>query len=143
MWARYRTETLATFPIKMNWGALNYTNPDVQLKMISQFEEVLGAKHVASDVDTKELWIANFAIWTTNQCDTNWIKRDSSVRECGHDIMFTDGSFCSGTWRKNTFGLREKAFDFDSETCQPYEMGVCRPTSQMHPDDLKILENKV
>jgi len=142
MWAMYRTENLATFPISINWGALDYTNPDVQLKMINQFENILQTDHVASNVDTKELWIANFAVWTTHQCDSNWIKKDPSVSQCGNDILYKDGSSCSGTWKKNNLGLRNKTFGSDSETCQPYELGVCRPTSQMHPDDLSLMQEK-
>ena len=54
-------------------------------------------------------------------------------------MLFSDGSTCSGTWRRNTLGLRNKLFNSD-DTCQAYEMGVCRPTSQMHPDDLESLK---
>ena len=46
---------------------------------------------------------------------------------------------CTGTWKLNTLGLREKYFSDDADVCQPNDGGVCRPTSQMHPDDLTDL----
>ena len=54
VWAEKRTESLASWSIGMNWGALEYTNPDTQMKMIKQFEDVVGTPHVA-EVDTKHL----------------------------------------------------------------------------------------
>lgn len=135
-WANYRRETLASWPISMNWGEVDYTNPDVQLKIVSQFERVLATPHV-SDVDTSKLWIASLALWTTKQCDANFNRRDLSRGQCGHDFVYDDGTVCSGTWTKNTMGLRNKRFE--SEPCQASTVGVCRPTSQMHPDELETL----
>ena len=55
-WADTRTEELASWPIGINWGEINYTDPDVQLKMIKQFEDVVATEHVA-EIDTKLLWV--------------------------------------------------------------------------------------
>lgn len=54
VWANKRTESLASWSIGMNWGALDYTDPDTQMKMIRSFEGVVGTPHVA-DIDTKHL----------------------------------------------------------------------------------------
>uniref|UniRef100_A0A6V2M2U5 SSD domain-containing protein n=1 Tax=Ditylum brightwellii TaxID=49249 RepID=A0A6V2M2U5_9STRA len=140
-WARYRTEYLASWPMTMNWGAVNYTNPDTQMRMIWQFENVVSTEHIA-EVDTNQLWIADFAVWTTRQCTDNFYKRDPAQPECGSDIIYPgDGTMCEGTWMPNTLGLREKVFN--TESCQPREGGVCRPTNQMHPFDLMILGQTV
>mmetsp|Transcript_14304 Transcript_14304/g.19556 ORF Transcript_14304/g.19556 Transcript_14304/m.19556 type:complete len:1475 (-) Transcript_14304:304-4728(-) len=140
-WARHRTEYLASWPINMNWGAVDYTDPNTQMKMISQFEKVIDTRHV-SEVETKSLWIADFAVWTTRQCDANFQRRDPSQPECGMDLVYPgDNSTCEGTWMPNTLGLREKIVI--TEPCQPREGGVCRPTQQMHPFDMIILSQTV
>lgn len=76
------------------------------------------------------------ALWTTRQCDYNLKIEAPEDRNCGRDQFYTDDSVCAGTWKPNTYGLRETYFSGDDEVCQPYDGGVCRPTSQMHPDDL-------
>jgi hypothetical protein len=123
----------------MNWGALDYANPETQMRMIKQFEDVVATPHVA-DSDTKSLWIANFAIWTTRQCNANFGREDFSERRCGRDQVIDgdDDNTCSGFWMPNTLDLRLKIFK-DKETCAAFEEGVCRPTSQMHPLDLAEL----
>eukprot|EP00957_Ditylum_brightwellii_P194025 14776895-Ditylum_brightwellii.AAC.1 len=111
------------------------------MRMIWQFENVVSTEHIA-EVDTNQLWIADFAVWTTRQCTDNFYKRDPAQPECGSDIIYPgDGTMCKGTWMTNTLGLREKVFN--TETCQPREGGVCRPTNQMHPFDLMILGQTV
>lgn len=134
IWAKTRTKDLATWGITMNWGALDYTDPNVQLKMIKQFEDVIATPHV-SDVETTQLWIADFAVWTTRQCTENFARSDVDQLECGMNLTYPeDGTSCSGTWKRNTLGLREKTFV--EEPCQPSKKGICRPTSEMHPLDL-------
>ena len=89
VWAETRTEELASWSMGMNWGDLEYTDPQVQMGMISQFENVVASDMVA-EVDTKQLWMANFLIWTTYQCGDNF-EQASRAGKCGYDIMFTEG----------------------------------------------------
>lgn len=154
-WAMSQSEILGSWPVNMNWPSLDYSNPDVQLKMIKQFENVANTPHLV-EIDTRlvfvsiscicnesspaylscrvlrMLWIAELSIWTTRMCDYNLKLGDS---KCGRDQIYDIDSVCSGTWKRNTYGLREKYFS-DGDQCQPYDGGVCLPTSQMHPDDL-------
>lgn len=142
-WATTRTEELASWSIGINWGDLDYGSPDVQMKMIGQFEGVLSSQFIA-EVDTKRLWMANFLIWTSRQCGQNF-QKDSRPGECGADVVFTDAegedSACTGYWTENEYNLRTKIFSEPGSECEPYEGGICRPGSQMHPMDL--LELKV
>jgi len=139
LWASIRTEELASWSIKINWGELDYGNPDVQMQMIKQFEGVVATPYVA-EVDTIQLWIADFAIWTTRHCDSDVARSQADIPECGMSQIFApDNSTCSGTWKRNKYNLREKNFEDPSQSCQPYQGGICRPTSQMHPFDLAEL----
>lgn len=135
VWATKRTESLASWSIGMTWGALNYTDPTSQMLMIKQFEDVVGTPHVA-DVDTKQLWIADFLLWTTRMCAENFDREDFDVLKCGRDKSFAAGQTCSGTWKPNRVGLRTKIFsDINDTVCHPYKGGICRPGSRMHPED--------
>jgi hypothetical protein len=136
-WATVRTEELASWSIGMNWGPIDYTKPDTQLKMIKQFEDVVATEHVAK-TDTKFLWIADFAIWSTRQCDDNFGREDPEVLECGGDQYYAESdSYCAGSWARNTYGLNEKNFADPRGACQPYENGICRSTGQMFDADLQ------
>jgi hypothetical protein len=136
-WASMRTKNLASWAVAMNWGALNYGDPDTQMKMIRQFEQIVEHPNIA-EIDTKRLWMADLTVWTTRQCDGNVARSNPDVYNCGRDQIWSiDNSTCAGTWKRNVYGLREKYFDNGaSGTCQAYEGGICRPTRQMHPDDL-------
>eukprot|EP00934_Nitzschia_sp_Nitz4_P001181 Nitzschia sp. Nitz4//scaffold385_size13641//11219//13601//NITZ4_008973-RA/size13641-augustus-gene-0.16-mRNA-1//-1//CDS//3329549953//1181//frame0 len=139
-WATIRTEELASWSIAMSWGEVDYTSPENQMRVIKQFEDVVGSTHVA-EINTNQLWLADFLVWTTHQCTDNFDRLDPDFLECGHDQVYpVDNSTCLGTWAPNDFGLREKIFS-DSETCAPYEGGICRPTSQMHLYDIMTIEN--
>jgi hypothetical protein len=85
----------------MNWGEIAYKEPDTQLSMIKQFEGVISTPHIA-EADTKNLWIADFNIWTTRHCTANFDRLDPAVLICGRDQQFEeiDGttSTCSGYW---------------------------------------------
>ncbi|CAB9518817.1 Protein patched homolog 1 [Seminavis robusta] len=135
-WASKRTESLGSWSIGMNWGALTYTEPETQMKMIKQFEDVIAHPNVA-DVDTKQLWIADLAIWTSRMCDANVARSNPSIKMCGRDQVWpVDNSTCAGTWKRNAFGLRQKIFNDMKGQCNAYEGGICRPTSKMHFADL-------
>jgi predicted RND superfamily exporter protein len=66
-WATLRTEYLASWSVGVNWGALDYTDPNTQMKMIKQFEGIVATRNIA-EIDTKQLWMANFLIWTSRHC---------------------------------------------------------------------------
>lgn len=111
------------------------------MKMIKQFEDVVSHPNVAH-VDTRQLWIADFNLWTTRMCDANVIRSNPDVYNCGRDQVWpVDNSTCSGTWKLNEYGLKTKYFEDGAMECQPYEEGICRPTSQMHPQDLVEFKN--
>lgn len=139
-WAKLRTEQLSSWSVSINWGANDYTNPDTQMKIIKQFEDIVTSPHVA-EVDTKQLWLSNFLMWTTRHCTENFARPQFEVMRCGHDQVFEpEESSCSGSWTENVFSLREKNFPIaGDETCQPFEGGICRPGSEMHPLDLQEL----
>lgn len=146
-WATVRTEDLGAWNIGINWGALNYSDINTQMRMIEQFEKVVSSQYV-TQIDTERLWIANFAIWTTRHCDENFYRESFDKRECGRNQLFVDNntnrtSYCAGTWVPNKYNLRLKNFqDFTNDTCVAYKGGICRPNSQMHPADLQELKNK-
>ena len=132
-WATQRTESLGSWSIGMHWGALDYGEPSTQMGMIKQFEGVVAHPNIA-EIDTKQLWLADLNVWTTRQCDNNVA---SGKGFCGRDQVYIgDNSTCAGTWKINDLGLRLKNFDDGKGQCMPYEGGICRPTSQMHPADL-------
>jgi hypothetical protein len=84
--AQDRNTYFPLWPVEMNWGQLDYTNPDVQLQMAREFEDVLGTAHIAgTGVKTSLVWTAALA---------EWGKANS-----------TDPA-CRSVWRENTFGLR-------------------------------------
>lgn len=140
LWAQQRNDALASWSINIQWGQNDYTDPDIQMQMIKQFEDIVATRHV-TDIDTKQLWIAEFALWASRLCEENVRRRDDfDIGLCGYDQIFKDDdSVCFATWKINTYGLREKRItSFDNETvCYPSENGICRPASELHPDDLK------
>jgi len=145
-WAELRADDLAAWAIGISWGALDYTNPDTQLKMMKQYEDVIDTQHVAAE-STEYLWIADFNLWASSQCDENFAKDDSEIGECGIDQEFATGDTCSGEWVNNTYGLRTKSIanvfaDSTSDTCGAIE-GICLHASQMMPDDLTALNVSV
>ena len=82
--------------------------------------------------------MANFLIWTTSHCTDNFDRENPDVPECGADQIFEEeGTFCTGKWMRNTIGLRNKIFPDPQGQCEPYEGGICRPTSEMFVQDLE------
>jgi len=138
VWATKRTEALASWSIGINWGALDYDSSETQMKMIKQFEDVVETPHVAQ-VDTKRLWMADFLIWTTRQCEENF-EKSSDAGNCGRDKFHeASQSYCAGTWVENVYGLKEKIFQDPLGSCEPYEGGICRPGTEMHDEDMNDL----
>lgn len=143
-WASHRTEHLATWSITMNWGRVDYTDPQQQQKVIRQYEEVAQTPHVSAP-DTRFLWIADLLIWSSRHCTEDFSKLNATKVECGREQIYSETEneneeTCAGTWVKNTLGLRNKvAGDIYDEKCVPRQEGICRMTSQMHPFDLQEL----
>lgn len=140
IWATVRTRELASWPIKINWGKIKYHESATQMKMLKQFEDINSLPLVAS-VGTDSLWMANLLIWSTKLCDANVAREDPDIYECGSDQIFPkDNSTCSGSWTANVEGLKLKQFkDGTEETCASTAEGICRPASQMHPEDMRDL----
>eukprot|EP00525_Craspedostauros_australis_P007632 CAMPEP_0198134658 /NCGR_PEP_ID=MMETSP1442-20131203/60188_1 /TAXON_ID= /ORGANISM="Craspedostauros australis, Strain CCMP3328" /LENGTH=1556 /DNA_ID=CAMNT_0043795805 /DNA_START=403 /DNA_END=5073 /DNA_ORIENTATION=+ len=134
-WATIRTAELASWSVGINWGELDYSNMDVQMQMVKQFEDVVESPHVAQ-LDTDMLWMADLQIWASRHCTDNFDREDTLQKECGRDQIYPkDNSSCSATWLLNTIGRRNKQFPV-GEQCVVYKGGICRPTEWMHPDDL-------
>ena len=142
-WASIRSKDLASWPIVMNWGAIEYTKPENQILMMQQFENVIATTYV-TQLDTDGLWIADFNLWTTKQCQSNFDRDDPFVKECGINQLFIDdaaadnGTFCEGTWLENTFELREKKMNniFITSQCSPFSGGICYPHAAMFAEDI-------
>ena len=134
---------MAAWPIGMSWGKVDYTKPDNQLKIMKQFEDVVDSSFVLQ-VDTKWLWIADFNLWTTRQCGENFDSPDKN--ECGADQTYVgdasdNGTVCEGTWVENTFGLKAQKIEsvLSTETCDPFDYGICRPSTEMFEEDLNAI----
>merc|ERR1719330_279869 len=144
VWASIRTRDLASWSIGVSWGALDYANPDVQMQMIKQYEDIVRTNYVSTvGTDTKYLWLADFNMWTTRHCEENFVKSDPSVKECGRDQLFLDNNAndhnttCSGIWTGNKYGLADKSFtDPKSGVCLTFEGGICRSATELFKDDL-------
>merc|ERR1711957_1068550 len=110
VWAQTRTTDLASWPVAMAWGEIDYQKPKVQLQMMKAFEEVEESKYI-SQIDTSKLWIADFNLWTTQQC---LIKFERG--ECGFNQKDDeDEGYCAGTWTQNLFS-HEDTISLISET---------------------------
>mmetsp|Transcript_77815 Transcript_77815/g.220541 ORF Transcript_77815/g.220541 Transcript_77815/m.220541 type:complete len:1225 (+) Transcript_77815:141-3815(+) len=83
-----------SWPLAVNFGALEYTNPEVQMHMIDIYEKVIATPY-ASKVDTDSLWTASLALWGTVDC------MDVGLgMKCGMDYG------CNSEWVVNTRGLK-------------------------------------
>ena len=126
----------------MMWGKVDYTNPDNQLKIMKQFEDIVESEFI-TQTDTERLWIADFNLWTTRQCTQNF----DSVRggECGADQTYIgdaadNSSACEGTWVENKIGLKtQKITSVLSTGCDPFKGGICRPSTEMFKQDLDAI----
>ena len=71
--------------------------------MMKAFEEVGDSKYI-SQIDTSKLWIANFNLWTTQQCQIKFERG-----ECGFNQRDDeDNSYCTGKWTQNVISLKDK-----------------------------------
>lgn len=143
-WATIRSKDLASWPIMMNWGAIDYTKPENQILMMQQFENVVATTYVTQS-DTDRLWIVDFNLWTTKQCGSNFDRSDPDVKVCGIDQFFIDanapdnGTYCEGTWLENSFGLREMKINnifISADQCSSFSGGACYPYTAMFEEDI-------
>lgn len=140
LWATARTDGLSSWNIGMRWGALNYTDPTTQMKMIKQFEDILETSRIATQ-DTDKLWIGSLLQWSSRLCTKNFDREDFDAKKCGHDMVSPTGQVCSATWRKNDEGIRDRFVkDFRDPTCVNFYGGICRKGSDMHPADVLELQ---
>eukprot|EP00977_Amphora_coffeiformis_P025775 scaffold22137_cov164-Amphora_coffeaeformis.AAC.1 len=136
-WAKIGQEVMASWAIVMNWGAIDYKDGETQMRMIKQFEDVVGNPRVG-ETDTKQLWMADFLIWTSRHCEDDFGRPNFDQHLCGRFQLHEEtGTYCAGSWTENTYGLRSKniASIFDT-TCVANEGGICRLGEQMHLADL-------
>lgn len=78
-WAEIGEDTIATWAVSMNWGALDYNSPATQMKIIKSFEDFVLDERIA-EADTKQLWLADFLIWTTRHCNGNFDRPDFNTK---------------------------------------------------------------
>jgi len=101
----HRMKYFPVWPIQMNWKKIDYTDGSVQMKMVHEFERVLGTKYVLDTVDSDYVWTANLAYWAINasydlgNCDSNDVVYEGN---CGPAL----DSRCSATWMENTYDLK-------------------------------------
>jgi len=97
--AKDRNTYFPVWPVTLNWGQLDYTNPNVQLQMAYQWERVLSSKHIAGkDLETRLVWTAALAEWGMNQKDAT----------------------CRSVLKENTLGLKLKS---EGGFCLPHGAG--------------------
>jgi hypothetical protein len=73
------------WPVSLNWGQLNYADPEVQLQMAQQWERVVDSKYIAgTGLRTTMVWTAALAEWGVSNNDAN----------------------CSSTFKVNRLGLK-------------------------------------
>jgi len=142
VWADTRTQELASWAIGMNWGEIEYTDPMTQQKMIKQFEDVVSTSKVA-EMNTDQLWMSKFLIWSTRHCTSNFDRDDPNTYLCGMEQTYEgdgddSGTVCAGGWMKNAVGLRDKTISDGRGDCEPFSGGICRPASQMFAEDLAL-----
>ena len=145
-WAEIRNNDLASWPIGMSWGRVDYTKSETQLKMMKQFEDVVNNNYIARS-DTKWLWIADFNLWTTRHCTANFAPEDPNEKACGRDMTYTGDAVdsdtrCEGKWITNTIGLSNKIIipilveEEECNSASPFEGGICRRSVDMFQEDL-------
>lgn len=89
----------------MNWKDVDYGDAQVQMKMVHQFERVLGTKYVLDTVDSDYVWTANVAYWAINEsyslgnCDSNDVIYEGN---CGPVL----DPVCSSSWAENVYDLK-------------------------------------
>lgn len=139
-WARFRADEAASWPVEMYWGKTDWGQPDNQMELIKTFEDVIATPHMAH-VDTEQLWMAKFLIWTSKHCKSNFDRLQFEDWSCGADQYFEpEKSYCTGEWAVNKFNLKEKAIvDLYDDTCITDHGGICRRGAEMFTEDIKHL----
>jgi len=69
LWAESNSQILGSWIVSMNWPALNYSSPDVQLSMIKQFENVGNTPNIV-EVDTRfvQIFVVLCALGCVSYC---------------------------------------------------------------------------
>jgi len=95
-----------SWPIAISWGQMAYEDPNIQLRMARQLEDVLTVPTVAAEgVQTSTLWTAALALWA--------VPPEYGLSACMPSDSFTRGRCgpvvdqkCTATWVANTYNLR-------------------------------------
>jgi len=102
-----------SWPLQVNFGELDYNDPEVQMHMIDIYEKVIATPY-STKVDTKTLWTASLALWGTYDCMVVGMGE-----KCGADNTGPSGP-CLSEWVENTRGLK-------LDTADPSGgVGVCK-----------------
>ena len=108
---KQRLKFFPVWPLTMNWGQLDYTDPNVQMGMVQQWENVVATKNVADGVASNLVWTAKFAEWgipasyALGPCDSS---NTLTSGNCGPTLDAT----CTATWVENTKGLLVGGFGY-------------------------------
>jgi hypothetical protein len=108
-----------TWPAQMNWGEIDYYNPDIQIRIMKQFEDVVEGKRI-TDLDTSYLWTASLAEWSmTEDYDVGYCNSGNvlSGGNCGPSL----NSKCTGSWVENYHDLKLSG-----------DGGVCRTGTELN-----------
>mmetsp|Transcript_84481 Transcript_84481/g.180985 ORF Transcript_84481/g.180985 Transcript_84481/m.180985 type:complete len:1176 (-) Transcript_84481:199-3726(-) len=112
-----RMKYFPVWPATLNFGQLDYTSPDVQLKMAKAWENVVATSYVTPGMITPLLWTASFARWGMNSSIPAFSSSLSSS-PCSPSNPYTrgwcaekiyaqhGGPECKATLRENTLGLK-------------------------------------
>jgi hypothetical protein len=107
--ATTRNEFFPVWPMTINWGQLEYHNPEVQLMMAKQWEDVTATANAAK-ASTMLVWTAAMATWGQTA--------DAKNKTCGSIIkpntmglkLTKDGGFCTTTGCPVMEGMTEAKF---------------------------------
>jgi len=112
-----RMKYFPVWPATLNFGQLDYTSPDVQLKMAKAWENVVATSYVAPGAVTPLLWTASFARWGMNSSLPAFSSSLPSS-PCSSSNPYTHGMCaeniyaqhggpqCKATLQENTLGLK-------------------------------------
>eukprot|EP00933_Yihiella_yeosuensis_P057651 TRINITY_DN5761_c0_g1_i4.p1 TRINITY_DN5761_c0_g1~~TRINITY_DN5761_c0_g1_i4.p1 ORF type:complete len:1207 (-),score=263.33 TRINITY_DN5761_c0_g1_i4:401-4021(-) len=91
-WTDARDDYFPVWPVRLNWGKLDYGNPDVQMRMVKIWEDVGTTSHITA-LPSDLVWTARFALWGTAECA-------NGPGMCGQDYS------CDSAWVENKLGLK-------------------------------------
>eukprot|EP00450_Noctiluca_scintillans_P003551 CAMPEP_0194489092 /NCGR_PEP_ID=MMETSP0253-20130528/8762_1 /TAXON_ID=2966 /ORGANISM="Noctiluca scintillans" /LENGTH=1111 /DNA_ID=CAMNT_0039329519 /DNA_START=37 /DNA_END=3368 /DNA_ORIENTATION=- len=105
-----RMKYFPVWPVGLNWGAVPYGDPDTQLKMAWQWEQVASTTYLIPELTTTSVWTVSVAMWGIssvygmNLCD---VSNSGTSGNCAETLAAQLGEpACSATWVENTYNLK-------------------------------------